>query len=115
MKAPEADTIARIIGLSEGVVLSGIRSSDFAIELAQQFAKRFPPGTSVEGALAKTFARAVDDLCMRAQAFQRENKLGFYAKAKFGTEFKHTLKDVGYPDALADELTSILLVRMSAK
>lgn len=52
---------------------------------------------------------------MRAQAFQRENKLGFYAKAKFGTEFKHTLKDVGYPDALADELTSILLVRMSAK
>lgn len=69
----------------------------------------------MEGAGAKAFARTVDDLCMRAQAFQREQKVGFYGKAKFGTEFKHTLKDLGYPDALADELTSILLVRMSAK
>jgi hypothetical protein len=54
-------------------------------------------------------------LCLRAQAFHREQKLGLFAKAKFGTEFKHKLKDLGYADALADELTSTLLVRMSAK
>lgn len=96
-------------------VLAEKNSDIFAIELAQDFAKRFSPGASTEGASAKTFARAVDELCLRTAAFQRENKLGFFAKAKFGTEFKHALKDLGYSDALADELTSLLLVRMSAK
>lgn len=95
--------------------MSAKQSADFAIELAQEFAKRFPPGRSMDGAWAKTFARTVDDLCVRAQTYQKENRLGVFGKAKLGTEFKHTLKDLGYSDALVDELTGILLVRMSAR
>jgi hypothetical protein len=97
------------------LALPGIRSEDFAIELAEEFAGRFPPTVGQDGGSAKAFASAVDHLCLRAQAFHREQKLGLFAKAKFGTEFKHKLKDLGYADALADELTSTLLVRMSAK
>ncbi len=95
--------------------MSAKGSDDFAIELAQEFARRVPPGTAADGPSAKTFARAVDDVCAKAQAFQREHKLGVYGKAKLGTEFKLKLQDLGYPGPLTDELTGILLMRMSAK
>jgi hypothetical protein len=91
------------------------RSGDFAIELAAELHRKFPPGAPIEGASARTFARIVDELCARARAFQRENRLGFYGKARFGTEFKYRLEDLGYPEALADELTRTLLIRMSAE
>ena len=89
---------------------------NFAIELVQDFSRRCPPDAPAEGAQrAAVFARAVDDLLSRVAEYQRAKRLGVYGKAKFGTAFKHQLKDLGYAEELVDELVRSLLIRMSAK
>jgi len=88
---------------------------NFAIELVKDFSKRCPPDVPAEGARQAVFARAVDDLLSRVAEFQRAKHLGVYGKAKFGTAFKHQLKDLGYEEELVDELLRSLLIRMSGK
>lgn len=89
---------------------------NFAIELANEFSRRFPPDAPREGAgSAKGFARAVDEVCARAVEFQRLRRLGLYRKAKLGTEFKLRLKELGYAEGFVDELTHTLLIKMSGK
>lgn len=91
---------------------SGSRDvKDFAIELAQEFSKRCPPELSARSTIG--VARAIDEVCNRAAQFQRSEKLGVYGKAKFGTEFKFRLKDIGYAPEFVDELTTKLLMSMS--
>jgi hypothetical protein len=93
---------------------SGSRDvTDFAIEIAREFLTRCPPELSVRSAIA--VARAIDEICNRAAAFQRSERLGIYGKAKLGTEFKLQLKDFGYPGEFVDELTTRLLMSLSAK
>jgi hypothetical protein len=93
---------------------SGTRDvADFAIELAQEFSKRCPPELAQRSVSA--VARAVDDICNRAVAFQRSERLGIFGKARLGTEFKMRLKENGYVDEFVDELTTKLLMNMSAK
>jgi len=60
-------------------------------------------------------ARAIDEICNRAAEYQRTNRLGVYGKAKLGTEFKLKLKDSGYRGEFVDELTTRLLMSLSAK
>lgn len=86
---------------------------NFAIELANEFAKRCPADKMGDGAQPAVLAKAVDELGNRAETFQRGKKLGLYGKAKFGTEFKLKLKELGYADHFAQELTHSLLIRMS--
>ena len=87
--------------------------SDFAIELAREFAKRCPPELAERSAIA--VARAIDEICNRAVAYQRDKRLGMYGKARLGTEFKMQLKECGYLDEFVDELTTKLLMNMSGK
>lgn len=87
--------------------------TDFAIELAQDFAKRCPPDAGAKSAMG--VARAIDDISNRAAAFQRQARLGIYGKAKFGTEFKFRLKESGHAPDFVDELTTKLLISMSGK
>ena len=87
--------------------------ADFAIELAQEFAKRSPPSAGPKSAMG--LARAIDEICNRAAAYQREQRLGLYGRAKFGTEFKIRLKEGGYAPEFVDELTTKLLISMSGK
>jgi len=87
--------------------------ADFAIELAQEFAKRCPPGASARSTTG--LARAIDDICNRAAQFQRQAHLGIYGRAKFGTEFKLRLKESGHALEFVDELTTKLLMTMSGK
>lgn len=85
---------------------------EFAVALAREFSTRFPPGTQSAGE-AQRLARAVDEICNRARAFQRERKLGIYGRAKIGTSFKFELKNSGYPDEFIDSLTHQVLLVMS--
>ena len=93
--------------------VGSISVADFAIELAQDFAKRCPPDAAARSAMS--VAKAIDDICNRAAAYQREAHLGFFGKAKFGTEFKFQLKDSGHAPEFVDELTTKLLITMSGK
>jgi hypothetical protein len=87
--------------------------TDFAIELAQDFAKRCPPGAGAKSSMS--VARAIDDISNRAAAFQRQARLGIYGRAKFGTEFKLRLRESGHAPEFVDELTTKLLISMSGK
>ncbi len=87
--------------------------TDFAIELAQEFARRCPPGTGTKSEMG--VARAIDDISNRAAAYQKKMQLGIYGKAKFGTEFKFRLKETGHAPEFVDELTTKLLISMSGK
>lgn len=87
--------------------------ADFAIELAQEFSKRCPPELAERSTMA--VARAIDEVCNRAAEFQRSKQLGWFGRAKLGTEFKTRLKDAGYLQEFVDELTTRLLISMSGK
>lgn len=87
--------------------------ADFAIELAKEFHRRCPPELASRSTV--TVAKAIDEISNRAGEFQREKKLGIYGRAKMGTEFKVTLRDLGYADAFVDELTTKILFSMSGK
>ena len=89
---------------------------DFAISLAQEFSRRHPPqSASKEPQSIAALARAIDDICNRAKAFQREKRLGVYGRAKLGTSFKYELKQAGYSDGFVDDVTRQLLLIMSGK
>ena len=87
---------------------------DFAEGLVREFVGRFPPDKANAAAPAP-LARAIDEACTRAQAFQREKRLGVYGKARVGTAFKFALKNAGYPDDFVDAFTRQLLLLMSGK
>jgi len=88
---------------------------DFGIALARDIAGRCPPADAHEGDhISMRLARAIDEACARAAAYQREQRLGMYGKAKLGTAFKMELKQAGYPEELVDNLTRQLLFKMSA-
>jgi hypothetical protein len=86
---------------------------DFATALAREFARLAPPGEAAPG--AQRVARAIDEVCGRAKAFQRDKRLGIYGRAKVGTSFKFELKNAGYPSEFVDHLTRQLLLIMSGK
>jgi hypothetical protein len=89
---------------------------EFALQLAREFQSRCAPADlPAEGRKTAALGRAIDDTCNRAAAYQREQNLGMYGKAKLGTSFKIELKDMGYPGEFVDSLTSQLLLTMSGK
>lgn len=93
--------------------MSSRESTDFAIELVQEFSKRCPPELAERSTQA--VARAIDEICNRAAEFQRSKRLGWLGKARFGTEFKTRLKESGYVQEFVNELTTRLLISMSGK
>jgi hypothetical protein len=89
---------------------------DFAITLAREFSGRCPPAAAGEGKNTPAeVARAIDETCSRAVAYQRERRLGMFGKAKLGTAFKLELKALGYGQEFIDALTHQILLKMSAK
>ncbi len=89
---------------------------DFAIALARDIAASCPPGEAHDGEqISMRLARAIDEACVRAVAYQREHGLGMYGKAKLGTAFKMELKETGYPDDFAGTVVRQLLIKMSTK
>jgi len=86
---------------------------EFAVNLARDFASRCPHSNATPP--AEQVARAIDETCNRAAAYQREQKLGIYQRASLGTSFKFELKERGYPKEFIDTLTAQLLLSMSGK
>lgn len=88
-------------------------AENFAVDLALEFARRFPADPAAN-AQASGLARAVDDVCARAAEFQRAHRLGVLGKARLGTAFKLQLKESGYPEDFVAELTQRVLISLSA-
>jgi hypothetical protein len=87
--------------------------NDFARELADTLAKRYPPSLDVnpeKKISANRLTKVLEDSFTRAVEFQREHKLGMFGKAKLGNEFKWQLKELGYTDKFIEVATEGLMV-----
>lgn len=86
---------------------------EFAATLAQDIVKRYPPALDQPGAKklsATRLTRIIEDVCQKAEKFQREQQLGLYRKARLGNTFRWQLKDKGYSDAFIEVATESLIV-----
>ena len=90
---------------------------EFAIGLAQDLARRFPPASE-----ARTDPGAVhqikvilEGLGARAVRYREQHKLGVYRKAKLGNVFRWRLKELGYSDEFAQRATRDLVTRLAVK
>jgi hypothetical protein len=88
---------------------------EFAVALARDIAGRCPPAEAYEGDhISMRLARAIDEVFTRAIAYQREQRLWMYGRAKLGTAFKLELRQSGYPSEFVDNVTRQLLFKLSA-
>ncbi len=87
--------------------------TEFATNLAQDVAKRYPPAIANNPAQMvsqKRLSGILEEAFTRAAEFSRENKLGWYKKAKLGNEFRWELKEMGYDEKFIDMATEGLIV-----
>jgi len=87
--------------------------TDFAKQLAQDVAKRYPPAIANNPAQMvsqKRLSSILEEAFVRAAEFNRENKLGWYKKAKLGNEFRWELKELGYDKHFIEVATEGLIV-----
>jgi hypothetical protein len=110
------DTIGNggVVGILSAVI--GKHVEEFANELAQSLAKRYPSAMEANKSRPVSEARLtkiLEDVLVRAQGFQRENRLGMFGKAKLGNEFRWRLKELGYSDKFIEVATEGLMVYLA--
>lgn len=93
------------------------RIDDFAKSLARDFSRVVPTDIDTEDSKKnpRILAQGLEQVYTRALQFKQENKLGVYRKAKLANVFKWELKELGYSDKLADDITKRLAVRLARK
>ena len=91
------------------------RIDDFGIKLANEVANRVPPGTGTAKKGNEKYAKAIDYALSLTIAFQRDNRLGVYGKARLFNSFKWQLKQLGYPDDFVDQMTAALVNLAAAR
>jgi hypothetical protein len=90
--------------------------AELAKRLAQDVAKRYPPAIANNPAQMVSQQRLSDileEVFTRAANFSRENKLGWYKKAKLGNDFRWELKEMGYDEKFIDVATEGLILCVS--
>jgi len=87
--------------------------TELAKGMAQDVVKRYPPaiannpaqmvsGQRLSGILEEVFARATE--------FARENKLGWYKRARLGNDFRWELNELGYDEKFVATATESLIL-----
>jgi len=87
----------------------------FGLALAQDLGRRFPPGGEArQDAGAKNqLASITERLYAQALQFRQAKRLGVYGKAKLGNVFRWRLKELGFSEKFADELSHRLVVHLA--
>lgn len=89
---------------------------DFAKNLAEDIAKRYPPAIAnnpEQTVSPKRLTSILEETFTRASAFRSEHRLGVYGKAKLGNTFKWELKEMGYNEKFVDLATEGLIVYLT--
>jgi hypothetical protein len=91
----------------------------FATALMVGFSKRFPPDMVKDLGTdklkpASQLGKVVGELERQAVAFQQEQKLGVYGKAKFINTIKWQMKEMGYAERFID-VTAANLAQVMGK
>jgi hypothetical protein len=92
--------------------------AELAKSLAQHLAKRYPPAIAnnpVQMVSQQRLSDILEEVFAEAADFTRENKLGWYKRAKLGREFRWELKEMGYDDKFIDVATEGLIARITRR
>jgi hypothetical protein len=90
--------------------------TEFANSLAQDLARRYPPAIANNPAQEVSRRRLSDileEVFTRVTNFSREHKLGWYKRAKLGTNFRWELNELGYDKKFVDTATEGLILYVS--
>src|SRR5690349_16225836 len=93
----------------------GNEIDEFAVTLAADLGRRFPPASEARtDAGAKYQLKVIlEGLGARAVRYQTEHKLSIYKKAKLGNTFKWKLKELGYSDDFTERATKEIVTRLA--
>ena len=94
------------------------RIPQFADELAQQIIQRYPPELDKDPAKRPSvnrLTRIIEDACNRAIEFQKQERLGWIARARLANSFRWNLVDAGYTKEFAEFATEALVVYLTKK
>ncbi len=89
---------------------------EFGRQLARDLAKKYPPemGKDKKNKISeKRITRILEGTFKKAIDFKRENKLGFYRKARLGNVFQWELTELGYSKDFVKVATEGLVVYIS--
>ena len=90
---------------------------EFATVLADDLGRRFPPASEkrTDPGAQHQIKVITEGLAARAVRYHGEHKLGIYKKAKLGNVFKWKLKELGYSDEFAENVTREIVTRLAVK
>jgi hypothetical protein len=90
---------------------------EFALSLATDLARRFPPASEARTDPGATHQIKVilEGLAARAVRYHEQHKLGVYKKAKLGNVFQWKLKELGYSAEFVERATKELVTRLAVK
>lgn len=93
--------------------VSGKQIDEFAKNLAQELAKRYPAALdkgSERRISQKRLTTILEDTFNRAIEFKQQHKLGVYRKARLGNTFRWELEELGYSKKFIELATEGLIV-----
>jgi hypothetical protein len=94
------------------------KTDEFAKNLAQDIAKRYPPAIAnnpEQMVSQKRLTAILEEAFNKARQFNTENRLGMFKKAKLGNTFKWELKEMGYDKKFVDMATEGLIVYLTRR
>jgi hypothetical protein len=97
-------------------LFSASKIDEFAKNLAQEIAKRYPPAIAnnpEQMVSQKRLSAILEEAFTRAHQFNLDQKLGMFRKAKLGNTFKWELKEMGYDEKFVDLATEGLIVYLT--
>lgn len=87
----------------------------FALALAQDLSRRFPPLSEkrTDKGARNQLASITTGLCKRGIGFSQQHKLGVYGKAKLGNSVRWQLRELGYSETFIESVTHELVMHVS--
>jgi len=94
-------------------IFSTSKVNEFSKSLATDIAKRYPPAIAnnpEQMVSHKRLTTILEEAFTRAAEFQKEQKLGWFRRAKLVNEFQWELKELGYDKKFVEMAAEGLLV-----
>ena len=90
---------------------------EFAVVLATDLARRFPPTSEkrTDSGAAHQIKVILEGLAVRAVRYHDQHKLGVYKKAKLANVFRWKLKELGYSPKFIERATKEIVTRLAVK
>jgi hypothetical protein len=95
---------------------STAKLAELAKSLSQDVARRYPPAIANNPAQMVSQQRLsgiLEEVFARATQFSRENKLGWYKRARLANDFRWELAELGYDEKFVNAATEDLILHVT--